>query len=333
MSSSIVDNTVLPAFEAQFFIETLPYGFILLDKQKNFLFWNNIASRLLNLDHSKHKEKAQKQIARLSLGALEIQAPHNKDIYLSLQLQSYHSDQFFLWIQDITHIYRFEKMRQDFVANVSHELRTPLTVFRGYLDLLLSENNISMTECSSALLQMAEQSLRMEGLVNNLLLLSNLESAESDVKKHTIIQIAPLIESIYQDVQSLNQEHQHHFILQLEKNLNIVGAKEELHSAFSNILVNATRYTPNQGTITIRWYAKNKQAHFEVSDTGIGIAPKHINRITQRFYRVDKARSRKHGGTGLGLAIVKHVLLRHQAQLTIQSRLNKGSLFRCSFPI
>ena len=317
----------------QSLIQVLPFGFILLNFKKEFLFWNKAAEHLLHLTDNENKQKVQDYISQLNLGVTEIQAPHNKDVHLSLQMQAYHDNQYFLLVQDVTHIYRLEKMRQNFVANVSHELRTPLTVFKGYLDLLLSNPKIDKELTLLPLKQMAEQSQRMENLVNDLLLLANLENEELNITKHKLIHVPELIESICRDVQSLNQEHPHQFIIELDKTLNIVGSQDELHSAFSNIIVNAVRYTPNQGTITVRWYQKDGQAHFEVKDTGIGIATHHIDRLTQRFYRVDKARSRDQGGTGLGLAIVKHVLLRHHAQLTIQSQLKNGSLFRCSFPL
>ncbi len=319
----------------QALIQALPYGFIWLDSKKNMLFWNKIAESLLPLKHAKQKAELHKLITSLKPGTLEIQAPHRQNLRLALQLQPYEYNQFFLLIQDITHTYRLEKMRQDFVANVSHELRTPLTVFRGYLDLLLLEHAKTLEEpWYNALKQMSAQSIRMEGLVNDLLLLSNLEHEERSGHPHQYIQMAQLIQIVCQDAKSLNKKPQHQLIVDLDPHLNMMGAKEELRSAFSNILVNAIRYTPAPGRITVRWYANQRQqACFEVLDTGIGIEEKHIHRITQRFYRIDKARSRQYGGTGLGLAIVKHVLLRHQGRLTIESTPHVGSLFRCSFPL
>lgn len=318
----------------------LPDGIILLDENKHLLWWNAVAENLLHLTSSQinslEKIIGHDQLTELfsekNHGKLELPAPHNKNIYLLLQLRHYQNNQFVLIVQDITHTHRLEKMRQDFVANVSHELRTPLTVFHGYLELLLSESAMDKNQLQTIFQQMAEQTERMEQLVSDLLLLSRLESAEPDMAKHQMVDVPALIASICQDAKSLSGERQHRLIIEVDPHLQMEGQKDELRSAFSNIVVNAVLYTPPKGTITIRWYADQKGAHFEVSDTGIGVAAKHIDRLTQRFYRVDKARSREQGGTGLGLAIVKHVLLRHQGELLIQSEVDKGSLFRCTFP-
>lgn len=313
----------------------LPDGIVLLDEKKNLLWWNTVAENLLQLNASQLGQ-GLKKIIPIPIGdpffltssskKIELPAPHNAEVRLSLQLCSYQDNQFLLIMQDVTHTYRLEKMRQDFVANVSHELRTPLTVFHGYLELLLAK------EQSPILMHMSEQTHRMETLVRDLLLLSRLENAEPDTAKHQAVDVAALVKSICQDAKSLSGDRKHRFVLELDSTVEIEGDKEELRSAFSNLVVNAVRYTPSKGLIKVRWYANEKGKHFEVSDTGIGIAAKHIDRITQRFYRVDKARSRDQGGTGLGLAIVKHVLLRHHGELTIQSEINKGSVFCCSFP-
>jgi two-component system phosphate regulon sensor histidine kinase PhoR len=320
----------------------LPDGIVLLDASKHLLWWNAVAENLLcltsshlgrHLDEIISSEELDTLFADKIQSKLELPAPHNQDIRLSLQLRDYQDKQFLLIMQDITHTYRLEKMRQDFVANVSHELRTPLTVFHGYLELLLSQSMNDSARLKIILQQMAEQSQRMERLVSDLLLLSRLESAEPDVAKHQAVDVPELIDSICQDAKSLSGERKHHFIIDIDRNLQIEGEKEELRSAFSNIVINAVLYTPANGTITVSWCADDKGAHFIVKDTGIGIAAKHIDRITQRFYRVDKARSREQGGTGLGLAIVKHVLLRHHGELTIQSEVDRGSVFHCTFPI
>ena len=324
--------------QAKLLAEALPDGIALLDKKNCFIWWNEVAERLLSIDdscrgHSICTIVSPNEFHRLRLGeTLELSAPKNDNVHLSIHIRSYFDQRSILIVQDITHTYHLEKMRQDFIANVSHELRTPLTVFHGYLELLLDQPDLDKKKASKILKQMSEQNVRMQNLVSDLLLLSRLEADEPDIKKHQPVNVAHMIRVICEDAKTVSGERQHLFLINIDESLQIEGEKDELRSAFSNIVVNAVRYTPAGGKITVRWYEDANGAHFEVNDTGIGIAEKHIDRITQRFYRVDKARSREQGGTGLGLAIVKHVLLRHHGELVIQSKLNEGSVFRCSFP-
>lgn len=234
--------------------------------------------------------------------------------------------------QVVHHIQHLERMRQDFVANVSHELRTPLTVIHGYLETLLIQDLDDTHPWKKIFLQMHQQTLRMENLVENLLLLSRLESHEEIEKEDQQVDIAEMLTRICEEARELSGDLQHNIQLHLDSDLQIIGCREELYSLFSNIIFNAVKYTPAQGKIDIDWHYKDQQAYFTVQDTGIGIAPEHIPRLTERFYRVDPARTRASGGTGLGLALVKHILLRHQADLSIQSEIGKGSVFTCIFP-
>lgn len=234
--------------------------------------------------------------------------------------------------QVVNHIQHLERMRQDFVANVSHELRTPLTVIHGYLELLIEQDIDETKPWRKIFLQMQQQTLRMEHLIENLLLLSRLESQEEDIKSGKEIDIPRLLAVIVDEATELSGDLHHNIVLHADHHLQLLGHEDELRSLFSNIIFNAIKYTPASGTITINWYHQDNQAYFSVQDTGIGIAAEHIPRLTERFYRVDPARSRASGGTGLGLAIAKHVLLRHQAILEIHSELGKGSLFTCVFP-
>lgn len=233
--------------------------------------------------------------------------------------------------ESIESAYRFEKMRQDFVANVSHELRTPLTVFRGYLEMLLEETDVKK-EWRNILTQMFSQSMRMERIIEDLLLLSSLEIETPDTRHLDTINMQELLEHIYQDTRALSGDKKQQIHLKITGPHTFQGKKSELQSAFSNLAFNAVHYTPVKGTIWISWYEDKNGVHFKVEDTGIGIEPRHIPRLTERFYRVDAGRTRETGGTGLGLAIVKHVLLRHHAHLFIKSVVNKGSVFRCDFP-
>lgn len=232
----------------------------------------------------------------------------------------------------IAHIEHLETMRQDFVANVSHELRTPLTVIHGYLETLIDEENIDDLH-KKIYIQMQQQTLRMENLVENLLLLSRLESHELENSKEQSVNINDLLTLITNEAKTLSGTANHQIILNCDTQLKLMGYPDELRSLFSNLIFNAVKYTPAQGKIIIEWHKKNNQAIFSVTDTGIGIAPDHLPRLTERFYRVDPARSRESGGTGLGLAIAKHILIRHNAELKIQSELGKGSTFTCLFPV
>jgi two-component system phosphate regulon sensor histidine kinase PhoR len=231
----------------------------------------------------------------------------------------------------VAHIQHLERIRQDFVANVSHELRTPLTVIHGYLEILLEQK--SAPNLHHIFLQMQQQTSRMENLVENLLLLSHLENeAENNITKQHPVPVANLLTHVCAEAQQLSGQARHKIKLFADATLLLQGVDSELQSLFSNIIFNAVKYTPAKKQIEIRWYEENNKAHFVVEDQGIGIAKKHLPRITERFYRVDKARTRASGGTGLGLAIAKHVLLRHHGKLKIQSQLNKGSIFHCTFP-
>lgn len=221
-----------------------------------------------------------------------------------------------------------DKMRRDFVANVSHELRTPLTVIHGYLELLLSDKKDPQKAIHE---QMFQETTRMENIISDLLLLSKLESEDEHKVIKRKIAMAPLIRAIVKDAKRLSGDKLHQFLLDIDEALLLLGSKAELRSLMSNLIFNAVKYTPALGSITIVWRAETSGPVFSVRDTGIGIAEKHLPRLTERFYRVDKARSRKSGGTGLGLAIVKHVLMRHDGILEIESEPNKGTLFRCKF--
>ena len=230
------------------------------------------------------------------------------------------------------HINQLERIRSDFVANVSHELRTPLTVIRGYLETLLKKEIKDLQFYQKIFQQMYQHSTRMETIIDDLLLLSRLESDDHFAEKKVNVVISEVLKMLCADAERISGERQHIIQLQAENNLYLSGLEEELKSLFSNIIINAVKYTPSKGRINVKWYYDGGRAVFSVSDTGIGISKIHIPRITERFYRVDKARSRESGGTGLGLAIVKHVLMRHNGELHVESELSKGSVFTCRFP-
>lgn len=231
------------------------------------------------------------------------------------------------------YIEHLERVRQDFVANVSHELRTPLTVIQGYLESLLKHGINKNKSYDKIFSQMHQHSVRMSHIIEDLLLLAHLESDECMADEIHTIKIDAILKAQVTDAKNYSGANKHKIILSADKNVLLKGSEQELRSLFSNIIINAVKYTPPLGTIRIEWYRDDKQRGiFKVTDTGIGIEKHHIPKITERFYRIDKARSRESGGTGLGLAIAKHVLLRHHAELVIESELGKGSTFTCVFP-
>lgn len=233
-------------------------------------------------------------------------------------------------IDTLEQTHNLQQLRTDFVANVSHELRTPLTVVKGYLETIKS-GLYPPAQFTRMIDQMQKQTLRMEHLITDLLLLSQLENDIVAPDRIEVIDMAHLLQEIKLSALELSGQQKHQIELNIETDAKLMGHRHELYSAFANIVYNAVRYTPENGRIILRWYADNTGTHFSVQDTGIGISEQHIPRLTERFYRVEVSRSRDAGGTGLGLAIVKHVLLRHNGKLYIESELGKGSVFRCDF--
>lgn len=233
--------------------------------------------------------------------------------------------------RDVSRLIKVNQMHSDFVANVSHELKTPLTVLRGYLEIMESNNSLP-EKFVKPLEQMSLQSVRMQLIVSDLLYLAKLENNNS-IPKHEPIDVTHIVNTIIETIQPLIEEKHHKVELDIDYSIDIVGAQTELHSAFSNLISNAIKYTPENGLIRVHWRNDGDKATFTVRDNGLGIAPQHVDRLTQRFYRVDTDRSRESGGTGLGLAIVKHVLQRHNAELEVNSEEGKGSEFKCIFTL
>jgi len=234
-----------------------------------------------------------------------------------------------LMVRDVTSEARLESMRRDFVANASHELRSPLTVVRGYLDTLAEDPALDET-WREPVREMQRQSERMHSIVSDLLELSRLEAGRGEAEMEPI-DVAGLLSLMRREALS-RTDHPAKFDVCLESDALLLGAESELHSIFQNLITNAVKYTPPEGTVSVRYWTDGRGSHVAVSDTGIGIPAAHIPRLTERFYRVDAGRSRKLGGSGLGLAIVKHALQRHGAQLEITSEEGKGSSFTCHFP-
>ena len=252
-------------------------------------------------------------------------------LVLMLQIIPYGKEQNLLVARDISQIERMETMRRDFIANVSHELKTPLTVVAGFSEMLADDfENYRKDEIQHYLSLICEQNARMQRLIEDLLTLSALENGRS-VPNEERVAVRPMLLSILSEAKALSAG-KHEIELTIETSSIIGGCANELRSAFSNLVGNAVRYTPQGGRIDMAWKLIEGGGEFVVADTGIGIPAQHLHRLTERFYRVDRSRSRETGGTGLGLAIVKHVLTRHQATLEIESEPGKGSRFIARFP-
>lgn len=234
-----------------------------------------------------------------------------------------------LIVREVTHQVQLETMRKEFVANASHELRSPLTVISGYLDALGDDDQLAET-WRAPVGEMRRQAERMRGIIDDLLELSRLESSR-ELANAESVDICGLLSVLRKDVLSL-PTHPKTVSLVLDSDAKLLGSERELASVFGNLVNNAVKYTPTDGAIEIRWWVDRAGGHVAVRDTGIGIAPEHIPRLTERFYRVDAGRSRELGGSGLGLAIAKHALQRHDGVLTVDSALGKGSTFTCHFP-
>ena len=259
---------------------------------------------------------------------LELRTARGDGMVLSVQIIPYGDAQKLLLSRDVTRLERLETMRRDFVANVSHELRTPLTVLSGFLETI-QELDLDRERSRDYLKLMAEQGKRMQRIVDDLLTLSTLESAPGPSLEERV-RIAALLGRLRADAEALSGG-KHRFVMDAQPGFDLLGAESEITSAFGNLVSNAIRYTPAGGEVRVTWRATAGEAEFAVEDTGIGIDPEHLPRLTERFYRVDRGRSRETGGTGLGLAIVKHILNRHQSTLDITSQPGKGSRFAARF--
>jgi len=315
----------------------LPDGVVLLDQDQHVRWCNHAAETLLGLRLPQDRGVALRQ--RLQASELagwlrqggereplhDTIAPGKPDSQISVSLLPFGRRQQVLLARDTSHVTRLEQMRRDFVANVSHELRTPLTVIHGYLELIDPEDAPAL---APVLGEMRAQSKRMGQIVEDLLTLSRLETQHRVEDER--VPMAPLLATLRKEAEALSQGR-HTIAVEADAGFDLLGSPKDLHSALSNLVSNAVRYTPAGGCITIRWRRSDDGATYSVSDTGYGIPASHLARLTERFYRVSSSRSRGTGGTGLGLSIVKHVLNLHQARLSIESEPGRGSTFACHF--
>ncbi|NNE38358.1 MAG: phosphate regulon sensor histidine kinase PhoR [Gammaproteobacteria bacterium] len=264
--------------------------------------------------------------------SIELNSNINKNIYLEVRLVPFGKAGKLLVARDITSIYRINKMRTDFIANASHELRTPLTVISGYLESF--EDDFSEEDqpgVGSRIKQMRTQTERMRRLIEDLLKLSVLETTDELLTCENV-RVPDILRNITDEAKAVSKNQNQKFMLDVDENLWVGGDRNQIYSAFSNLVINAVQHTPVGGSIYVRWYENDDGGVLEVEDTGEGISPEHISRVTERFYRVDRGRSREKGGTGLGLAIVKHSLANHGAKLHVESEIGKGSQFKIIFP-
>jgi two-component system phosphate regulon sensor histidine kinase PhoR len=318
--------------------QALPYGVAVLDADYRLDWCNDAAREHLGLDPERDRSQPIVNVVRapefveyLRAGAfgeaLRLSSPGNPRA-LALQVVSFGDEEHLLLSQDVTGAERVEAMRRDFVANVSHELRTPLTVLAGFLETI-QDLKLDASRVRDYVGMMAPQAERMKRLIDDLLTLSSLEHAPPPADER--IALPALLQRVRIEAEGLSGG-KHRISLEGAGEYDLLGAESEISSAFMNLVSNSVRYTPAGGEIRLRWNSSAAGAEFSVADTGIGIDPEHLPRLTERFYRVDRGRSRETGGTGLGLSIVKHALARHQATLTIDSTPGKGSRFTARFP-
>jgi two-component system phosphate regulon sensor histidine kinase PhoR len=319
-----------------------PNGIVMLDDQDQIEWCNGIAERFFGLSFKRDVLQRINFLIRRPefvqyLYKRQFEEPlllerMGKGSNLSLMLQAFPfgDNRHLLLIQDVTDLQKADAMRRDFVANVSHEMRTPITVLMGFLETMQSLD-LDKEKQNQYFDMMISQSQRMKSLVEDLLTLANLE-ANTLPAPMQVINIPTLMALIKNDAEALS--HGRHVLnFEIASPSNLMGEEREILSAFSNLVSNAIRYTPDAGQITAKWLTNPEgQGEFSVTDSGPGIASEHLSRLTERFYRVDRSRSRDTGGTGLGLAIVKHIANRHQAQLIIESTPGKGSIFKLRFP-
>jgi two-component system phosphate regulon sensor histidine kinase PhoR len=330
--------------------EALPEGVVILDAKRAIEWLNPRAELLLGLDAERdvgtpvnHLVREPELEACLDASGAGGDAPAPLTVrplrspgrVLHIRAAPFSAGRTLLLVEDLTQLDRLETVRRDFVANVSHELRTPLTVVQGFLETARDgiddkEHPTPPAEVVDFLDMALDHAHRMQRLIEDLLTLSTLETDAPPQEEN--VDIAALLALVQAETRALSGGR-HEVELENRGPPMLRGSGRELHSAFSNLASNAVRYTPGGGRIALRWLTLAEGgAAFEVVDSGIGIDAKHIHRLTERFYRVDRGRSRESGGTGLGLAIVKHVLERHQAALSIDSRPGAGSTFRANFP-
>jgi two-component system phosphate regulon sensor histidine kinase PhoR len=322
--------------------ESLPDAVVVFRSEGNIVWCNKLAQHLLGLrwpddtgqpiSNLLRSPDFVRYIAKQEFESpLEITSPLNYDRTLELRIMRYTEGEYLMVVRDVSQLKQLEGMRRNFFANVSHELRTPMTVLQGYLEMSKDPEMLAGPMWGKAHGVMTEQLVRMNSLVEQLLTLSKIEAAPT-IELEETVNIPAMLDILEKEAISLSGNKNQHFTFDVDASLNVFGDEDQLRSAVSNLVYNAVKHTPSDANITVRWYLSAGGPRLEVTDSGEGIGPQHIHRLTERFYRVDKARSRETGGSGLGLAIVKHALSHHDSQLEIESELEKGSTFSFTLP-
>ena len=322
-------------------LDSMPDGWIVLQRGGAIEAVNQGARSLLGIARRDRRRKFPDLLRDPSIaslvrgdvedGIVEVASPVDESRRLELRYLSVDENRAIVLIRDVTMLDRLLTMRQDFIANVSHELRTPLTVIIGYLEAL-EDDDIDEDMLRTLLGRLSSPANRMKALVEDLLTLTRLESSPMPGPGDMAdVNAAAMLESVVNEARQLARP-EHEIVLQADSTIAARAVAEELHSAFFNLIANAIRYSPDGGRVMVRWRQGESGPRFEVEDDGLGIPQEHISRLTERFFRVDVAKSRVRGGTGLGLAIVKHILRRHGTSLQVESELGVGSLFFFDLP-
>ncbi|HIF9083883.1 TPA: phosphate regulon sensor histidine kinase PhoR [Photobacterium damselae] len=322
--------------------ESLPDAVVVFRSEGNIVWCNKLAQNLLGF---RWPDDAGQPINNLLRSPdfgrylahqqfehpIEITSPMNYDRTLELRIVRYTEGEYLMVVRDVSQLKQLEGMRRNFFANVSHELRTPMTVLQGYLEMSSDPDMLVGPMWTRAHGVMTEQLSRMNALVEQLLTLSKIEAAPT-IDLEEVVDVPKMLDLLEKEAQSLSGDKNQQIHFEIDRSLKVHGDEDQLRSAISNLVYNAVKHTPENAAITVRWYKTKTGAKLEVTDSGEGIAPQHIHRLTERFYRVDKARSRETGGSGLGLAIVKHALSHHDTHLDIASEVGVGSTFSFVLP-
>ncbi|UTT85500.1 phosphate regulon sensor histidine kinase PhoR [Vibrio pelagius] len=322
--------------------ESLPDAVVVFRSEGNIVWCNKLAQYLLGFRWPDDSGQPISNLIRTPdfikylnkqdfSEPLEMPSPLNVERMLELRIVPYTEGEHLMVVRDVTQLKQLEGMRRNFFANVSHELRTPMTVLQGYLEMTEDPDMVVGPMWSKAHGVMTEQLNRMNSLVNQLLTLSKIEAAPMH-ELDEVVNVPAMLEVLEKEATSLSGDKEHKLEFDIDKSLRVLADEDQLRSAISNLVYNAVKYTPAGATVKVRWYQTSQGACLDVSDTGEGIEPQHLHRLTERFYRVDKARSRDTGGSGLGLAIVKHALSHHDSHLEIQSEVGVGSRFSFTLP-
>ncbi|USD65765.1 phosphate regulon sensor histidine kinase PhoR [Vibrio sp. SCSIO 43136] len=322
--------------------ESLPDAVVVFRAEGNIVWCNKLAQHLLGfrwpddagqpISNLIRTPDFIKYLAKQDFSEpLEMHSPLNVERMLELRIVPYTQGEHLMVVRDVTQLKQLEGMRRNFFANVSHELRTPMTVLQGYLEMTQDPEMLVGPMWGKAHGVMTEQLNRMNSLVNQLLTLSKIEASPMH-ELEEVVNVPAMLDVLEKEALTLSGESNHQFTFDVDHSLKVFGDEDQLRSAISNLVYNAVKYTPDGSDVKVIWKESADGALLAVSDTGDGIEPQHIHRLTERFYRVDKARSRETGGSGLGLAIVKHALSHHDSHLEIESEVGQGSCFKFTLP-